>query len=185
MRGEREKENRTREMVHNYVKSHPGASLPDMMRILQIPEGTLRYHLDYLVRKEKIDTTLRGSRRCYFPSELSGSGSFPGVDPSTLSRDQIRIIEVIKRNPGISRSGITDMTNIGGKELSRNLRKLRGSGIIWKIQNGGEPGYEYITDEGLKKEMLKLLIMKLLDGDIDEDTFIFLKEQIVRESNDL
>ncbi|MGA1822542.1 MAG: hypothetical protein ACMUIG_08440, partial [Thermoplasmatota archaeon] len=62
--------------------------------------------------------------------------------------------------------------------------KLWGTGIICNIQNGGEPGYEYITDEGLKREMLKLLIMKLLEGDIDEDTFIFLKGKIVRECDE-
>ena len=42
-------------------------------------------------------------------------------------------------------------------------------------------GDTQLTDEGLKREMLKLLVMKLLEGNIDEDTFIFLKDQIIKD----
>lgn len=181
MRGERNKDNRTREMVLNYVQSHPGSSVPEMMRVLQVPEGTLRYHLDYLARKDRLNSGIRGSKRCYYPAELSGSGSFPGIDPSSLTKEQVRILNAVKGNPGITRREISEATNLEGKDISRSLRKLKGTGIIWQIQNGGEPGYEYITDEGLKREMLKLLVMKLLEGNIDEDTFIFLKDQIIKD----
>ncbi|MGA1822599.1 MAG: hypothetical protein ACMUIG_08725, partial [Thermoplasmatota archaeon] len=148
MRGEREKENRTRDMVHNYVKTHPGASMPDMMRILQIPEGTLRYHLDYLVRKEKIDTAIRGSRRCYFPAELSGSGTFPGVDPSTLTREQIRIIDVVKRNPGISGSGISELTNLGAKDSGTYRYGYHALNKLFGFESLGEREFEHALGIG-------------------------------------
>ncbi len=178
MKGERRTENRTRKMVLNYVDEHPGSTLPEIKRVLQIPEGTLRYHIDYLSREDRIFSRKKKGKRCYYPSELGGRNALLSRDPDEISREQSRILDTIKDEPGISYRDILKRTNLSRNMLSRNLGSLKRKGVVWQIKNGGEAGYEHITDRGLRKEMLKLLVMRLLEGDIDEETFMSLKDEI-------
>jgi hypothetical protein len=52
--------------------------------------------------------------------------------------------------------------------------------LIWKVQNDGEIGYEYITKEKLRYEMYNRLLMKLLANEIDEETFLKIKRKLER-----
>ena len=54
-------------------------------------------------------------------------------------------------------------------------------GIVRKINNERNVCYEYITDDTLKYEMLKVLVIKLLNNEIDEQTFLKLKSRLKKD----
>ena len=61
--------NRTRKMVYSYISRHPGVSFGTIMGVLDLTEGTLRYHLNYLERGDKILSESKGKHRYYYHSD--------------------------------------------------------------------------------------------------------------------
>jgi hypothetical protein len=50
--------------------------------------------------------------------------------------------------------------------------------IVRKIPNGNKVNYEYIENKQLRFEILKRLLIKLLQKEIDEETFLELKRKL-------
>ncbi len=174
-------DHQTRELLLDRIKDRPGISFSMLMRALSLNEGTLRYHLNYLERKELITSRKEGTRRMYFTSFLSSSGR-PGG--GGLNREQTRVLNLIRGNPGIKPEEILASTDLSRRGLRRVVDKLKKEHIIWEVENGNGPGYEVITRQRLVEEMLLDLAEKFLKGDIDQTTFLHLKDRIEGERND-
>jgi DNA-binding MarR family transcriptional regulator len=101
----------------------------------------------------------------YFDAELN-----------TLTRNQQRIIGVVRSKPGITKQDLIIKTRLNRKTLSYNLDRLLEQKLIWKV--GGETGYEYITKDKLRSEIYNRLLMKLLSDEIDEETFLKIKQKL-------
>ena len=167
-------DHQTRELLLESIKERPGISFSRLMRALNLNEGTLRYHLRYLERKDLISSKKEGAKRVYF-SSLSSSA---GVYKADLTRDQTRVLNVIRRNPGIGQKGILGYTELSRKGLKNIIQRLKKDHLIWELENGNGLGYEVITRKRLKEEMLIELAEKFLKDEIDQTTFLDLKEWI-------
>jgi len=56
--------------------------------------------------------------------------------------------------------------------------------VVWKLGNGPNTEYEYVSDERLREELLRLLITKYLDREIDGETYRALREQLRNMASD-
>jgi predicted transcriptional regulator len=176
-------ENQTRRMIYSHIMAHPGVSFIVLKKVLNLNESTLRYHLYYLEKSEKISFGLEKGRRYYYPN--SGSQQVLRTDPSSstltefeLSRAQERIILMIKKYPKINQKELIKKTGINRITLSRNLKKLLDLCVIRRIPNGNKVMYVYLESEQLRYEILKRLLKKLLSKEIDEETFLKLKRKL-------
>jgi hypothetical protein len=61
------------------------------------------------------------------------------------------------------------------------LKKFKRDHLIWEVENGKGIGYELITRERLLEEMLLDVVESFLKGEIDQSTFIRMKEWIEEE----
>ena len=174
-------DHRTRRMVYNYISSHPGVSFQRIRKVLDLNSSTLRYHLQYLEKAGKIVLEMEGGKKFYYPRGL-GSDS-QGTESSELSKKERRVLESIKKNPGISKRGLSNYTNLNGSTVSKCIRTLRDKKLIWKVREGRSTGYEHISKEKLKQEMLKLLIDRFLNNEISKERFLALKEELEKDSN--
>jgi predicted transcriptional regulator len=179
--GEEALEHETRRMIYNHIISHPGVSYKVLKTVFSLTDGTLRYHLDYLERAEKISFGLEAGKRLYYPfhSEVTVASQLPGTaKPYKLTQLQERILNTIKQHPGITQKEL--MTSMGLKRFTivNNVKKLLNLEIIRKTPNGKNVYYEYITNEQFRYELLKGLVIKLLKKEIDENTFINLKRKL-------
>ena len=179
MKRERGNKSETRELLDRYILEHPGVSFTHIMKVFGINRGTLRYHLEYLLGEDRVRSVRKGQQNCYF------SNSRAALDPVTgcsdLNGKQIRLLRAIKENPGISRKELLDLTKQSREEINYNLRRLKEKRVIWKIADGGDPCYEYITKEQLAAEMMAIILEKFLDDEIDRDTFLLLKRKLEKE----
>ena len=177
-----EADHRTRELLLEAIRDTPGVSFGRLMISLRLNEGTLRYHLSYLERKELVYSRKEGRRRVYFTSacpELS-------LDVERgLSREQRRVLNLIKESPGIGHHEILSYLNINRKDLKGIIRKLESEKLIWEVENGNGVCYEYITRERLVNEILLDLVERFLKGEIDQTTFLNIKRWLDdnRENN--
>ncbi len=174
---------KTRRVVYNYISKHPGVSFGTIMGVLDLTEGTLRYHLNYLERGKKIQSKSKGKYRCYYSNRKVKSSlkQIPGFDLHTLTKPQQRILTLIQQHPGIPVRDLVKLTKLNKRDLQYNLKKLRDDMIIWKVGNGRNTGYEYVTKDKLRSEMFKLLIVKFLNNEIDEETYLLLKAELKKE----
>jgi predicted transcriptional regulator len=61
-----------------------------------------------------------------------------------------------------------------------SLKKLMDMGVVRKSSEKNEVGYEFITGDRLRYEMMQSLLLKLLNKEIDEDTFLKLVKELER-----
>jgi predicted transcriptional regulator len=177
-------ENKTRRLVFNYISANAGVTFGTIRRVLDLEDSTLRYHLKYLEREDEIISKSEGRFRCYYANQVIGSTFEPVVkhDVAMLSRPQQRISTIIRRNPGITIRELMKITRLNKRDLQYHLKKLRELMIIWKVGYGRNTGYEYISKKKLRTELYRQLILKFIRNEIDEETYLFLREELEKEN---
>jgi predicted transcriptional regulator len=175
-------EHRSRRLIFNFISSNPGASISAIKQFLGINESTLKYHLHYLEKNEKIYSQPQGRLTCYFCKHRTVSEVYtePGkrTAVANLTKTQKQLIELIKSRPGLTQKELGKLTNINKKSISYNLKRLGELRLVWVVKKEGKLGYEYITKEKLRSEMLNELVNKLLANEIDEEKFKKIKKKL-------
>ncbi len=170
----------TRQMVYNYILTHPGATLVTIKRFFSLNESTLKYHLHYLERSKEIFSKRESGHRCYYCNQRSKSDKnlFPQPDLHALTTIQHKLLNLIQDKPGITNKELINFTKLNRKNLSYNLKRLSDLKLIWQVKNDGLIGYEYVTKEKLRDEIFNQLVLELLANEIDEETFHKIKKKL-------
>jgi predicted transcriptional regulator len=174
-------ENQIRKTLYNHIKEYPGVSFSKLKSFHELNEGTLRYHLNYLERAEKIRSKLEGGRLHYYPFAspvVKANSDDMNLRSHDLSQHQELILNAIKQNPGINQTELITKTSLKRHILTYNIAQLIDLGMVKKNNHVRTVSYEYIPNELLQYEMLKMLTIKLLKNEIDEQTFIKLKGKL-------
>jgi predicted transcriptional regulator len=177
-------ENKIRKMIFTHILEYPGASFSTLKRIYDLNESTLRYHLSYLERAEKITSQIETGKLHYYPFQTNKRISdHENINPKIqdLTAHQTQILNAIKQYPRINQTELIAKTSLKRHILTYNISQLINLGIVKKINNERNVCYEYITDDTLKYEMLKVLVIKLLNNEIDEQTFLKLKSRLKKD----
>jgi DNA-binding MarR family transcriptional regulator len=144
------------------------------MRAISIHESTLRYHLEKFERRGFLSSKKVGRRRCYF----SYKGECISAEENKLSVKQKRVLHLIRSDPGITRKELRNKIAISGSDLDKILNRLVKMGKILKIRAKGAVGYELISKKKLKGKIFKQMVFRLINGEIDEATFIELLKEL-------
>ena len=169
----------TQRLIVSYVTANPGISFPALEGMLGINRSTLRYHTDRLERAGLIHSRKESGQKCFYAGRMDVVATVsPGLNLNTLTKEQRRVLRLVRDNPGISKKAIGRITRINKNTLTYTLRKLQDRNLIWKVREGRKTGYEYKSREVLRSEMFKLLLKKFVENEIDQDTFLRLKEEL-------
>jgi predicted transcriptional regulator len=116
-----------RGQIYGYIKAYPGAHYNQIMRELDIKNGTLSYHLYILEKTGTIKSRKEGYRyRAFYPSEIK----FPEEERYRLTELQLNIIKFIQENKGINQKIIAKKLNENHQTISYNIKVLQQAGII-------------------------------------------------------
>lgn len=178
--GEEGFKHKTRKLIYNYISTHPGVSLGVIKDFFDLNESTLKYHLHYLEKNKKITSTREGKQRCYYCEHKMAIifHSPQKIKQLNLSKSQQRVLNIIKRQPGINKKELIKFTKMNKKTLSYNIDKLIEGKLIWKVKEEGTIGYEFITKDKLRKEIYNRLLMRLLADEISEEKFLKIKKKL-------
>jgi predicted transcriptional regulator len=121
---------------------------------------------------------MESNHRCYYVAHTLVTGKSSEIETKTkkFTKLQERIIFVIKGNPWISQKDLAMNTKLKRFILKYYLKRLIEFGIIQRKKEGREVYYRYISEQELRKKVLRRLILKVLNNEIDEHTFIELKK---------
>ena len=171
----------TRRMIYSHIIAHPGVSFNVLKEVFGLASGTLRYHLDYLKRAEKISFDPERGRRNYYPHHSEAVVTrmkINNVQTFKLNSLQELIVNTLKNNSRINQKRLTKLIGVNRFVLRNNLNKLIDLGMVKKVIKGKNVYYKYISNGHMQYEILKTLVMKLLNGEIDEQTFLELKNKM-------
>ncbi len=154
-------EHKTRKLILNYIGNNPGATFLEMMKVLEMNRGTLRYHVRQLRRSDEIILKTTDGKKRYYRTDAPRS-----VKP----KDEL-VMDVIRSEPGIERRSLLARSKCDRKSLSQCIQSLRRKHLVFIQRENGGIHYWPIAVEDMKWEAYKVLVRKLLDGEIDEERF--------------
>ena len=125
-------DNLNRKNIYENIKANPGIHYMALQRELDIPPGVLAYHLNVLEKKEYIKSMQDSKYRRFY---LSGVKSDLKM---ALTSVQMRILNVVNKNPGISQSKISDAIGKNRMLVNYHIRILTDAGILTLEKRGRE-----------------------------------------------
>jgi DNA-binding MarR family transcriptional regulator len=129
--------------VYGLIKSNPGVHYNEIMRKLEMKNGTLSYHLHMLEKMEMIKSRREGLKyRVFYPTEMK----FPKEERYRLSNLQLEILQIIKEDEGIQQKEIAKKLGKKPQTINYNIKILQQAGLIKIRKKGRETGC-YILKE--------------------------------------
>jgi predicted transcriptional regulator len=175
-------DHQARKRIYNHILTHPGISYTTLKNILDLPDGTLRYHIEYLEKAQRILPDIENGKRCYYPFQNEFVDTQILDDRPQFHRFteiQQNILSAIKRQPGITQKELQRRTNLGRFTIRYNIKKFIDMGYIRSTNSEKYVRYEYMTDELLRHEVLIRLTMKLINNEISEAEYLKLKGKLI------
>jgi CheY-like chemotaxis protein/nitrogen-specific signal transduction histidine kinase len=134
-----------RDLICAYISDNPGSHLRKMARDLDIRLSTLRYHLDYLEKKQSFVCQRQNNRKVYF---LSGKlKPQEKILVPLLQQQRYReIILILINSPGLNSSQIAERLAVCCSTASKYINALEDRKILFCKKIGRKKKY-YINDE--------------------------------------
>jgi predicted transcriptional regulator len=177
-------ENQIRKKINARITQYPGVPFSTLKKFYEIKDSTLRYHLSYLEPAESITSKLETGKLHYYPyngSTISSDPNNKNTKSFGLSPRQEKILSTIKLYPGINQTDLLNKTSLKRHILIYDVTQLIDQCLVRKIKQEKNVCYEYITEDLLDYETLKVLAIRFLNNEIDEQTFIKLRNKLKHE----
>lgn len=153
-----EKEKRTLELdarrkLYLTVRDFAGSHYREIERKSNLPTGTVRYHLSFLVRHGLVREERDENNVRYFPREFKPENEkLLGLLRQKRVRD---IILFILAHPRCNHDQIVKAVNAAPSTVSWHLKKLKENSIVGFIRKGRRTFYNALIDLG---EVVELLV---------------------------
>jgi DNA-binding MarR family transcriptional regulator len=135
--------------VYGFIKTKPGVHYNQIIRELNVKNGTLSYHLHMLEKTGMIKSRKEGLRyRAFYPTGVK----FPKEERYRLTELQMNIIKTVKENEGISQKEIASMLNEKHQTINYNIKVLQQAGFIQLRKQGRKTScfiFEDICDQAV------------------------------------
>ena len=119
--------------IFGFIKGNPGVHYNQIMRELDMKNGTLSYHLYMLEKTGMIKSRKEGVRyRAFYPTDMK----FPENERYRLTELQLNILSALKDNPGVSQKFIARLLNEKHQTISYNIKVLQQAGLVTLSRKG-------------------------------------------------
>jgi len=135
--------------IYGFIKTNPGAHYNQIMREIDVKNGTLSYHLHMLEKTGMVKSRKEGLRfRAFYPTGMK----FPQEERYRLTELQTKILHSIKQNEGINQKEIARMLDEKHQTINYNIKVLQQAGLIRLRKKGRstncflfEDAYRHVT----------------------------------------
>ena len=134
--------NANRKNILEIVKKNHGIHFRELMRLTDLKQGSLSYHLNKMEKAELVKSRQDGMYRRFYPYNSK-------VDfRLALSDLQKDILMIVQENPGINQSKISKRTGRNHVLVHYHANFLREAGMLWMEKSGRETKL-FLTEIGI------------------------------------
>lgn len=127
--------------VRGYILGNPGETYNTIKRVLELPNGTLAYHLKFLEREGEVKAERDGIYKRFYPIE--GRITKEVFDFSKLQK---KIYELIMRIPGLSQKEISKRLKEPAQKINYHVKMMVDARVL-KLERDGNKTKCYILEE--------------------------------------
>jgi parallel beta-helix repeat protein len=127
--------------VRGYIIGNPGETYNTIKRVLELPNGTLAYHLKFLEREGEIKTERDGIYKRFYPVE--GRISEEVIE---LSKIQKKIVDLVKKLPGLTQREISKKLDEPAQKINYHISMMVDARVI-KLKRIGNKTKCYIIED--------------------------------------
>lgn len=144
----------TRRRIYQHLQESPGTHMREIGRVLDIPMGTLEYHLHYLVKANLLTTREDARYTRYF---ATGGLSRQEKDVLAVLRQKVprQIAAHLLLSPGTTHGALLEKFELSGSTLSFHLKKLVSRGLVSVEKVGRENLYTVIERDLVAKVLIQ------------------------------
>jgi len=145
-------ENNNRRKIYQVLEKNPGIYLRELQRIVNMPLGTVEYHLDYMTRKKLIFSEAENHHKRYYtkPLDLADKRLL-----SALRQKRLREIVLIALvNKKIQYQSLAEYFKIPHSTLSLYLKCLVEKNILVRERIGYKSLYRVRDEEAVAKVLI-------------------------------
>jgi hypothetical protein len=125
-----------RHLIYSDILMNPGIDISSLASLTGINLHTLRYHLAYLIRMQKITFIEQGGGYHLFENH----GRYGHAEQKYILFQNYptthTIIALVNENPGITRGEIADLMGLAGPSVTRWMHRLIDEGMIKEVREG-------------------------------------------------
>jgi DNA-binding MarR family transcriptional regulator len=138
-----------RGQIYGFIKANPGVHYNQIIRDLDMKNGTLSYHLYMLEKTGMVKSRKEGFRyRAFYPTGMK----FPETERYRLTELQLNILKTIKENSNISQRDIAKKLNKKHQTINYNVKIMQQAGLIGFRKIGRKTSCYVNEDAALKQE---------------------------------
>lgn len=144
----------TRRRIYQFVQQRPGAHMREIGRDLEIPMGTLEYHLHYLTKANLLVTRQDPRYTRYF---AEGELSRRDKDVLALLRQKVprQIAAHLLLTPASSHGALLEKFALAPSTLSFHIKKLVNAGLVSQEKAGRENLYKVVEPELVARVLIQ------------------------------
>ena len=134
-----------RGQIYGYIKTNPGVHYNQILRKVGVKNGTLSYHLGVLEKTELIQSRREGLKyRVFYPTGMN----FPKSERFRLTDLQIRILDSVKGQPGLTQKEIARLLEKKPQTINYNIKVLDQAGLVSVVKTGRKTTCYSVETEG-------------------------------------
>ncbi|UCC18726.1 MAG: winged helix-turn-helix transcriptional regulator [Promethearchaeota archaeon] len=129
-------ENENRVNILKQILNNPGIHQNELLRNCDLQKGQLQWHLDVLLKYRIIKKEKYGQYNIYFPITTSTELIEDFKNLPVKSETTSKILDIIRKNPGISSSEISKKINLARNTVKYHIDKLSDNDLITLKEKG-------------------------------------------------
>lgn len=123
-------ENNRRQEIFRMIKENPGTSLTEIKNMTGINRSSLKYHLEILMREEKITSGKMSKTRHYFENDDRYSLGAMKARLVLNCRTTKEVFRYIHMNPGCTHRDLTGHTEFSGSTIFWHIERLHSVDLV-------------------------------------------------------
>lgn len=149
-----------RSNIQAYVSDNPGCPVSEICQRENIPRGTVRYHIERLIKEGKIIVMKSGKHLRIFPNGRTAGEREKIIQSFMQCKNYRMLLMMILNRDSISNQELSEQLKIDKSQTYRQLQKLLKNKII-EFKRDGKTKQYYITEE-IKPFIIELFAYYLI-----------------------
>ncbi len=121
-------EHPTRQMIVDAVAGQPGIHFNELRRVTGLANGTLRHHIDHLLRNDLLTKRSTEGYTCLFLKSIDRNSM--EAAPVLRSKGAQAVLASIRKEPGVTGKAVAERLGLSPATVAYHVKRLQGAGAV-------------------------------------------------------